>query len=104
MKISKSQIIKLIKLSILSILFLVTIVIIAIIINKKKNKEGFLIFENQLTAPLFRSSPPTRNMSLDLRCQPYIEKKETVFKRSNIFPLPKYKCLEMKDYLPPRFR
>ena len=101
MKISKSQIIKLIK---LSILFLVTIVIIAIIINKKQNKEGFLIFENQLTAPLFRSSPSTRNMSLDLRCQPYIEKKETVFKSTNIFPLPKYKCLEMKDYLPPRFR
>lgn len=77
------------------LIFLFIILIINILFNK--NKEGFLIF-NQENAPWFRSSPSTRNMSLDLRCDPYIKKENYIYNKSTINPLPRCNnsCLDIR--------
>ena len=82
---------------IILILFLI-VIINKILDNDNNNSEGFLIF-NQDNAPWFAPSPSTRNMSLDLRCDPYIEKDNSLYKKIKILSLPRYKCLEMHDYL-----
>jgi hypothetical protein len=47
------------------------------------------------TFPFFQMSPSTRNMSLDPRCTPYIEKKNYPFMGSSIEPIHSYKCLDI---------
>ena len=90
MKIKKIKNKQSIVLSIIVLLFI--ILIISIIV--RKNNEGFLIF-NQANAPWYRSSPSTRNMSLDLRCEPHIIKDNYIYNNSYISPLPRCKCLDI---------
>ena len=75
----------------LLIIFLLTVLIILFINdnekNKKNNKENFKLL-------FYESSPSTRNMSYDLRCEPPIRKKNYPFYGSTITPLVRPKCLQ----------
>jgi hypothetical protein len=58
--------------------------------NKNKNtnnKEGFRLF--------YESSPSTRNMSYDLRCEPIIPKNQYGIRNSSIEPHYRTKCLDI---------
>lgn len=60
-----------------------------------------LIFLNNFNCyekfPFMVPSPPKRNMSYDLRCDPYIEKKNTgPFRESTIDHYYRPKCLELR--------
>lgn len=50
------------------------------------NKEGFRLF--------YESSPSTRNMSYDLRCEPIIPKNHYGIRNSSIEPYYRTKCLD----------
>ncbi len=71
-------------------IFLIIIIFIILLykfINQKmnKNKESFRLF--------YESSPSTRNMSYDLRCEPKIPKLNFLFRNSSIQPYYRLKCL-----------
>lgn len=51
------------------------------------NKEGFRLF--------YESSPSTRNMSYDLRCEPIIPKNQYGIRNSSIEPQYRTKCLDI---------
>ena len=58
----------------LILLLIIIILILYIIKFRKNNNEPFRLF--------YQSSPSTRNMSYDLRCEPKIPKKKFNFKNS----------------------
>ena len=73
----------------LIIIILVLVILILIVKYKNKNtnnKEGFRLF--------YESSPSTRNMSYDLRCEPIIPKNHYVIRNSSIEPYYRTKCLD----------
>ncbi len=49
--------------------------------------------------PIPMMSPSTRNMSLDLRCEPVIPKRYYPFRSSSIEPIRQYKCLDIVSHL-----
>jgi len=61
------------------------ILLFFLIYNKKETFHGHQFFWN--------SSPSTRNMSYDLRCEPRINKKNYYFMGSSIDLPPQFKCL-----------
>ena len=65
------------------ILLILIIILLYKILNKKK--ESFRLF--------YESSPSTRNMSYDLRCEPIIPKNNFLFPKSSIEPHYRTKCL-----------
>ena len=77
------------QLLLISILLLIT----SLIIYRKycysyKDEEPFRLF--------YESSPSTRNMSYDLRCEPKIPKTNYLFRNSSIQPYYRQKCLELR--------
>lgn len=56
--------------------------------NKNNIKENFKLL-------FYESSPSTRNMSYDLRCEPKIPKKDTHFFSSSIQPYYRERCLNL---------
>lgn len=71
------------------LLLLIVIVLIVCLVKNRKNKnESFMLF--------YKSSPSTRNMSYDLRCEPKIPKIDLPFRNSSIQPYYREKCLELK--------
>lgn len=71
------------------LLIAVLIFITSLIIFKKCNihKENFRLF--------YESSPSTRNMSYDLRCEPIIPKQNYLLQGSSIEPHYRRKCLDI---------
>ena len=74
-------------------IFLIIIIFIILLyklINEKinENQEHFRLF--------YESSPSTRNMSYDLRCEPKIPKLNYLFRNSSIQPYYRKKCLELR--------
>jgi hypothetical protein len=77
------------------LLFLMSIVLLCTLIyhykicneNYLNNKEGFRLF--------YESSPSTRNMSYDLRCEPVIPKCDVGIMNSSIEPHYRRKCLDI---------
>lgn len=67
------------------ILLILIIILLYNILNKKK--ESFRLF--------YESSPSTRNMSYDLRCEPIIPQHNYLFPKSSIEPHYRRKCLEL---------
>ena len=67
------------------IILIIFIILLHILFNKKK--EPFRLF--------YESSPSTRNMSYDLRCEPIIPKNNVLFPNSSIEPHYRRKCLEL---------
>ena len=71
-------------------MFIFIVIIILLLLFYLNNKEQFSL------SPLFyMSSPSTRNMSYDLRCEPKIPKKNFYFRGSSIMPKTQYKCLNI---------
>ena len=69
------------------ILFILGIFILCLVLIKKLNKEHF---------PFLISSPPKRNMSHDIRCDPYIPHKNiSPWHQSTIDYYYRTKCLEL---------
>lgn len=69
-------------------LFILIILLLSIIIIKLINTEHF---------PFLIPSPPKRNMSYDLRCDPYIPKRNiSPWRQSTIDYYYRPKCLELK--------
>ena len=66
---------------------IIILVFVLLIIFLYDNKEGFSVFWN--------TSPSTRNMSYDLRCEPIIPKRNYAFHGSSIEPLIRPKCLNI---------
>ena len=64
------------------------IFVIYILIRHFRKEESFRLF--------YESSPSTRNMSYDLRCEPIIPKKNYGIMDSSIQPHHRMKCLEMR--------
>ena len=88
----------------LIIIILVLVILILIVKYKNKNeninentnentnnKEGFRLF--------YESSPSTRNMSYDLRCEPIIPKCDLGIMNSSIEPHYRKKCLDIGNRL-----
>ena len=76
------------QLLLISILLLIT----SLIIYRKycysyKDEEPFRLF--------YESSPSTRNMSYDLRCEPIIPKQNYLLRGSSIEPHYRRKCLDI---------
>ena len=72
-------------------IFLILIIIIFFYLIHNGDKlylENFRLF--------YESSPSTRNMSYDLRCEPVIPKQNYGLMNSSIQPHYRKKCLEMK--------
>ncbi len=75
------------------LLLIITLVLITSLILYKKycetstQEEPFRLF--------YESSPSTRNMSYDLRCEPIIPKQNYVIMDSSIEPLSRDKCLDI---------
>ena len=77
------------------LLFLMSIVLLCTLIyhhkncneNYLNNKEGFRLF--------YESSPSTRNMSYDLRCEPMIPKSNLGIMNSSIEPHYRRNCLDI---------
>ena len=65
-------------------LIIIIICLIYLVSNKNNKNEEFVLF--------YESSPSTRNMSYDLRCEPKIQKKEYIFSGSEIEPNYKLGC------------
>ena len=70
------------------LLLIIIILIVYLVKNRKNEKEQFRLF--------YESSPSTRNMSYDLRCEPKIPKLDFSFKNSSIQPYYREKCLVLK--------
>ena len=70
-------------------ILLILLIILLIIVTSKKTKieENYRLF--------YESSPSTRNMSYDLRCEPVIPKKNYYFRQSSIEPHYRRKCLNL---------
>jgi len=85
------------------VLFIISIVLLVVLIIHYKNcnehytetylnnKEGFRLF--------YESSPSTRNMSYDLRCEPIIPKSHLGIMNSSIEPHYRKKCLDIGNRL-----
>ena len=75
------------------LLIIILILIVTLLLYKKycniseKKGEGFRLF--------YESSPSTRNMSYDLRCEPIIPKRNYGIMDSSIEPLYREKCLDI---------
>ena len=70
------------------LVLIIIVMIVYLIKNKKVNNENFRLF--------YESSPSTRNMSYDLRCEPKIPKMNYFFRNSSIQPYYREKCLELR--------
>ena len=78
------------------LIIIILVLAILILIKKNKNvnintntnnKEAFRVF--------YESSPSTRNMSYDLRCEPIIPKNHYGIRNSSIEPHYRRKCLDI---------
>ena len=75
------------------LLLIITLVLVTSLILYKKycetstHEEPFRLF--------YKSSPSTRNMSYDLRCEPIIPKQNYGIMDSSIEPLYREKCLDI---------
>ena len=67
------------------LILVLLLVLYFLILNFLQLKESF---------PFLMMSPSTRNMSLDLRCEPTIPKVNYPFMGSSIEPKRQYKCLD----------
>ena len=70
------------------LVLIIIVIIVYLVKNKKKDDENFRLF--------YESSPSTRNMSYDLRCEPKILKQKFFFRNSSIQPYYREKCLELR--------
>ena len=71
-----------------NLIVIILILFIYILISENnKNNEGFRLF--------YQSSPSTRNMSYDLRCEPIIPKHNYGIMDSSIEPHYRRKCLDI---------
>ena len=77
-----------------TVLVFLSFILIIMLINhfnkccgEYNTNEGFRLF--------YESSPSTRNMSYDLRGEPFIPKKDFGFMRSSIEPQYRSKCLDI---------
>ena len=74
------------------ILVIIIFIFIFLLIEKgKKKQENFRLF--------YESSPSTRNMSYDLRCEPIIPKQHFGIMDSSIQPHYRRKCLNIWNFL-----
>ena len=72
-------------------LIILVLLLIYLVVEKNKNirsNENFRLF--------YESSPSTRNMSYDLRCEPIIPKQTFGIMDSSIQPHYRMKCLQMR--------
>jgi len=79
-----------------AVLVFLSFILIIMLINhfnkccdKYNTNEGFRLF--------YESSPSTRNMSYDLRCEPIIPKKDFGIMGSSINPHYRRKCLDISS-------
>ena len=70
------------------LLLIIIVLIVYLVKNRKNENESFML--------CYESSPSTRNMSYDLRCEPKIPKIYLPFRNSSIQPYYREKCLDLK--------
>ena len=68
-------------------MFVIVLLFVLLTLHLINKKEHFRLF--------YYSSPSTRNMSYDLRCEPRIPKRNTPFMGSSIMLPPQIKCLDI---------
>ena len=76
-------------------LLVVVLVILFLIIDRHCKKRDVKLSEEEAFRLFYESSPSTRNMSYDLRCEPVIPKLNYGIMDSSIQPQYRSKCLEL---------